>query len=490
MRRPSKTLIPKRLLLPEIICAVAIALAAAIAPAAELRIGAATISITPDKPIALAGQFNTRISRGVDNPITATAVAIEAREGGRSVDQAILLSCDIVVFFPAIPQPLRERLHAKLPDFDPHKLVMTATHTHTSAVTEEGTYSIPKDGVMQPSEYAAFLLDRLAEVCVRAWNQRKPGGVSWGLGHAVVGHNRRAVYADGTAKMYGSTNVPEFRGIEGGEDHGLEMLFFWNKQNKLLATGINVECPSQEVESRSTINADFWHDVREQLHAGLAKDLFVLGWPGACGDISPHRMYRKAAEERMLKLRGLACTQDIGRRIAREVTDVCELARRDIRADVPFAHKVENLALPVRKVTEKEVAEAQKEIETLKKRGDKSRRGAWFQATVDRYRTQDKEPTFTVEVHVLRIGDIAIATNPFELFHDYGAQMKARSKAEQTFVIELTGGWGRYLPTARAVVGGGYSAVVQSNMVGPEGGQVLVDRTVEMIGELWKPTTK
>ena len=151
---------------------------------------------------------------------------------------------------------------------------------------------------------------------------------------------------------------------------------------------------------------------------------------------------------------------------------------------------MEDLALPVRKVTEKEVAEAQKEIEALKKRGDKSRRGAWFQKTIDRFHTQDKEPTFTVEVHVLRIGDIAIATNPFELFHDYGAQMKARSKAEQTFVIELTGGWGRYLPTARAVAGGGYSAVVQSNMVGPEGGQVLVNRTVEMINELWKPMTK
>ncbi|MBI5683874.1 MAG: hypothetical protein HZC54_02215 [Verrucomicrobia bacterium] len=462
-----------------------IAVAAANCAAAELRIGAATVSITPDKPIALAGQFHTRISRGVDNPITATAVAIESREGGRSVDQVILLSCDIAVFFPSVPKPLREKLREKLPEFDPRKLVMTATHTHTSAVIEDGMYEIPKDGVMQPGEYVAFMMDRIVEVCVRAWNQRKPAGVSWGLGHAVVGHNRRAVYADGTAKMYGATDDPKFRGTEGGEDHGLEMLFFWNKQKKLLAAGINVECPSQEVEHRSTINADFWHDVREQL-----KGFFVLGWPGACGDISPHRMYRKAAEERMLKLRGLTCTEDIGRRIAREVKDVCELAQRDIRTDVPFAHKVEDLALPVRKVTEKEVAEAQKEIEVLKKKGDKSRRGAWYQKTIDRFHTQDKEPTFTVEVHVLRIGDIAIATNPFELFHDYGAQMKARSKAGQTFVIELTGGWGRYLPTARAVAGGGYSAVVQSSMVGPEGGQVLVERTVEMINAMWETPTR
>ncbi|MCX8038597.1 MAG: hypothetical protein N3D11_16395 [Candidatus Sumerlaeia bacterium] len=456
-------------------------LAAMNGAASELRIGAATISITPDKPIALAGQFHTRISRGVDNPITATAVAIEAREDDRRVDEAIFLSADIAVFYPSIPGPLREKLRAKLPQFDPRKLVMTATHTHTSAVTEEGNYDIPKEGVMQPREYAAFMIERLTEVCARAWNQRQPGGVSWGLGHAVVGHNRRAVYADGTAKMYGDTSLSAFRSIEGSEDHGLELLFFWDKHEKLLAAGINVECPSQEVEQRSTINADFWHDVREQLNG-----LFVLGWPGACGDISPHRMYRKAAEERMLKLRGLTYTQEIGRRIAREVKDVCELTRRDIRTDVPFTHKVEDLALPVRRVTEKEVAEARKEIEALKKKGDKSRRVAWYQKTIDRYRTQDKEPSFTVEVHVLRIGDIAVATNPFELFHDYGVQMKARSKAEQTFVIELTGGWGRYLPTARAVAGGGYSAVVQSGMVGPEGGQRLVDRTVEMINAMWK----
>lgn len=455
------------------------------ASAAELRIGAATADITPDKPVGLDGQFNTRISRGTDNPITATAVAIESREGGRTADAAILLSCDIVVFRPPLPGPLRDRLRSRIPGFDPRKLVMTATHTHTAPVTEEGKYVIPKDGVMQPAEYAAFLVDRLADVAALAWERRQPGGASWGLGQAVVGHNRRAVYADGSAKMYGATDVPEFRGIEGGEDHGIEMLFFWNKDGAPLAAGINVECPAQEVEGRSNINADFWHDVREQVRAGPATDLLVLGWPGACGDISPHRMYRKAAEERMLKLRGLTYTQEIGRRIAREINDVFVFARRDIRADIPFAHKVEDLALPARKVTEKECAEARKEIEILKTKGDTSRRAAWNQAVIDRFEAQKPDATIAVEVHVLRIGDVAIATNPFELFHDYGVRIKARSRAEQTFVIELTGGWGRYLPTQRAVAGGGYSAVVQSGVVGPEGGQMLVDRTIDMINALW-----
>jgi len=459
---------------------------------AELLIGAATTSITPDQPIALDGQFGTRISRGVENPITATAVAIEARQDGRCVDQAVLVSCDLVAIRPPLLAAVRQRLAEKLSEVEPRKVIFTATHTHTSGVTEEGKYELPKEGVMQPSQYVTFLVDRLEELIGNAWKQRRPGGVSWGLGHAVVGYNRRAVYANGSAAMYGKTDTPDFRGIEGYEDHGLELLFFWNQAQPQtpLAVGVNVACPSQEVESRSMINADFWHDVREQLHAGPAKDIFVLGWPGAAGDLSPHRMYRKGAEERMLKLRGLTYTQEIARRITGEVNEVCELVRSDIRTDVAFGHKVEDLALPVRKVTEKEVAEAQKEIEALKKKGDKSNRGAWFQRTINRYRTQDKEPTFTAEVHVLRIGDVAIATNPFELFQDYGTQIKARSKAVQTFVIQLTPGAGGYLPTQRAVEGGGYSAVVQSNKVGPEGGQVLVDRTVELINVMFNEPTK
>ena len=86
---------------------------------------------------------------------------------------------------------------------------------------------------------------------------------------------------------------------------------------------------------------------------------------------------------------------------------------------------------------------------------------------------------------MLRIGDVAIATNPFELFQDYGVQMKARSKALQTFVVQLTCGSGGYLATKRAIEGGGYSAVVESNRVGPEGGQILVDETLKILDELF-----
>ena len=114
------------------------------------------------------------------------------------------------------------------------------------------------------------------------------------------------------------------------------------------------------------------------------------------------------------------------------------------------------------------------------------RRRVWYEETVERYERQKAgpQPTFGIEVHVLRIGDAVVCTNPFELFTEYGIQMKARSKAVQTFVVQLAG-WGEYLPTEEAVRGGHYSAIVHSNQVGPEGGRILVDRTVAMIESLW-----
>jgi len=42
-----------------------------------------------------------------------------------------------------------------------------------------------------------------------------------------------------------------------------------------------------------------------------------------------------------------------------------------------------------------------------------------------------------------------------------------------------------YLPTEKAVRGGHYSVIAPSCYVGPEGGQVLVEPTVEEINKLW-----
>jgi len=458
--------------------------------AAELRVGGATISITPDKPVALWGQMHTRISTSVESPVTATVLAMESVAGDNSLEQTVMVACDLVAIPLHALEKTREQIATRLPGFPVNKIVLNATHTHTGPVMTEGLYDIPAEGVMQPTEYVDFFAGRVAEAVVAAWNSRKPGKVSWGLGHAVVAQNRRTVYEDGTAAMYGATNRPNFYMIEGYEDHTVECLFFWDLEGKLIATSVNVACPSQEVEGGSAINADFWHQVRESLRASHGKDLHVLAWTGSAGDQSPHLMFRKQAEERMRTLRGISRLDDIARRIVSAWTEAYEGAQNDQHADAPMVHAVQEIELPRREVLEREWLMAKSKIEDLSKQQGKGTLLYWHGGVVKRYERQlagTVEP-YNMELHVIRLGDIVIATNPFELYTDYGIQMKARSPALQTFVIQLAGP-GTYLPSARAVQGGGYSAIAESNEVGPEGGHVLVEKTLEQINALWPATT-
>jgi len=469
------------------LAALAVALGVAVSlPAAEFRFGAATVDITPDRPVALDGQRNVRVSRTPETPISATALALESRDGDKVLDQAVIVSCDLVAIRDGILRQVRAKVQPRLKDFDPRKLFLCATHTHTAPVTLEGRYNLPPD-ILPPGEYADWLTTRLADAIVEAWKRRAPGKVAWGQGQAVVAQNRRSVFADGTAVMFGPTNSEKFRAIEGYEDHNLETLLFWDAQGKLAATVINVPCPSQEVGGQSRIHADFWHPVREQLRARHGAGLHILAWNGAGGDQTSRLMYGQAADARMRKLRGgLTRLEEVARRVVNGWTEAYEAARNDQQASPVLRHVVRDLALPLRVVTEAEVELARKEAAKFAKDPAQRWNFNWNQSVVTRHELQKTgDPgTQAMELHVLRLGDVAIASNEFELFTDYGVQMKARSPAVQTFLIQLAGSGG-YLPSERAVRGGGYSAVIQSSRVGPNGGQALVEHTVAAFKELW-----
>jgi hypothetical protein len=478
--------------------------------AEELHIGTATADITPKLPVALMGQFNLRIADTIETPLTANVIALESRNGIRSLDIAIMVSCDVVEIPEMLLKMVRDEVHKKIPEIDAKKIFMTAIHTHTAPVLENGLqysfrYQIPKKGVTQVEEYDIFFVQRVTEAIVKAWEKRRPGSVTWGLGHAAIAYNRRAVYSEavptpgyfsnGTSQMYGSTNLPEFINLEGMEDHDVNTLFFWDNSGKLIAMTIDVPCPAQEVENRLAINADYWHPVRENLKQRFGPDLCVLGWIGAAGDQSPRPMYRKEAEERMIRLRNLNRLEEIARRIVMAVEESYETVKDDRYTNVQLIHKVETLSLPMRLITEQEYlfCKGERDAAAAEMAADSSTasevlaRMTWNRDVVNRYENQkiNPNPRLDAEIHVLRLGDVAICTDQFELFTDYGIRIQARSNALQTFVVQLAAGAGSYLPTEKAVRGGGYSAVAQSCSVGPEGGQILVDRTVELINDIF-----
>lgn len=474
---------------------------------AKLWVGTAWVDITPPLPVALTGFQTVRMATKQVTPLTANVLALESRDGDRVVDQSILVSCDLLEIRDGLAEALRERVASRLPGFDVEKLVVTATHTHSSPVLEQDAYQESTYGqAMQPKDYRPFLLERLADVVVKAWESRAVSSVGWGLGHAVLGHNRRLVYADGHAAMLSSADDPNFRQPEGYEDHGVDILTFYDEKGQLKATALSVACSAQMSQGDTVVSADFWHYTRELLRQRYGQELGVIGFCAPAGDQCPHLSYRKKGEARMDRLRGLTRTEELGRRLAEAFFDVADVIAKDVHREVPMRHLAEQIELPERIVTAEEYATAKKVCDDIDAKPEMSGWDYWvrrlYHRIVTRYEAQQKgERTFAVELHVLRLGEVAIATNPFELFLDYGLRMEARSHAEQTFLIQLASTrepYPGYLPTERAVAGGSlttaamnnYSATIMSNLVGPEGGQVLVDRTVEAINSLWPAPAK
>jgi len=423
----------------------------------QLYIGWAVADITPDKPVALIGQLHKRISVAVQDPITATVLAIETIGDDGEKEQAVMISCDVTFIRGQTQKKLQSVISERISDLDASKLFLNATHTHTAPgfIDDEffGLYDISNNkGVMKPSEFEALFIDRLAEAVENAWKEREPAGFSWGLGNAVLGHNRRTVKIDGTAKMYG-VGDSDFDHYESNEDNKAGMLFFWNSKKKLTGMVINIVSTAQVTDGTNFVSADFFHEARENIREKYGKDIFVFFQVGASGDVTPanHEFIYRRAEEVMLKRKGITARQELANRVLKAVDEVMPYVKNDIQNKVVFKHSVAKVSLPV-----------------------KDPPAPPF------YLTDSVDPA---EFHVLRLGDIAIATNPFEIFMDYGTLMKVKSKAILTLVVQLSCHHSGYLPTERAVKGGGYSA--DKYLVGPEGGYKLVTETVKLINEMW-----
>jgi len=451
-----------------------------------LRIGWAARNMTPGRPAMLQGQMHRRIAKEAMDPLLATALAME---GGHPTDCAVLVSCDLAYVSDGLQRAVREQLARHLPSVPADKVFLNATHTHTSLVLEDGFYARPGGDVMTPEECAAWVADQAVEAATEAWECRAPHTVGAAFGHAVVGHNRRAVYADGTAQMYGRTDRDDFVSIEGYEDHSLDLLFTWDAAGRLTGMAIDIPCPSQVDENLELFSADFWHDTRSELRARHGEGLHVLPLCGAAGDMSPHCLLYRREEAEMRLRRGVSERREIALRVAGAASRALASTTPET-GDVPFAHTVRRIELTPRRITREERDWA--EAEYARAVADHDPASWWPQrlrAVVQCFDGLTAAEPVPVEIHVLRIGDIVVATNPFELFADYGLRMKARSPASQTVVVQLAAGRGSYLPTERAVRGGGYGAMPAVSMVGPEGGRELVEETLHMIRDVFLPRT-
>ena len=170
-----------------------------------IKIGWASRDVSTTEPINIPGQFHMRISQGILDPVTVTALVVD-----NGSDLVVFLSADLVVIRSGLLDEVRAAVTARNPGIPVAKIVMNATHTHAgpshyadspvrdkaSNVSTAQVGEVPHDGIEIASsdEYRDYLSTQAAEAICEAYQKRSPGAVGYGYGYAVVGHSRRVVY--------------------------------------------------------------------------------------------------------------------------------------------------------------------------------------------------------------------------------------------------------------------------------------------------------
>lgn len=497
-----------------------------------VKIGWGRSEISMEGPISIPGQMYVRISKGVLDPLYATAVCVDGGAGQKAV---IFCSVDVVVLGKGIIKETMRRCKEKCPDMPVEAIVMNATHTHSS-INYWSDRVVTPDGVeaLAGQEVYDHVCNKIVEACCEAWTSRKAGGIGYGYGYAVVGHSRRVCYSidrgaadplgaapNGHAVMYGGTNRPEFSHYEAGADHFLNVMFTFDGQEKLTGMILNVPCPSQVSGGFEMLSSDYWHDVRELVKTEFGPDVKIVTQCGCAGDLSPRILHYWKAQARRMELKYgmgydpynnprnspgninkcMSERKDIAERIVQGAKEVYSWAKKEIFTQLPVDHVSKELTLRKRMITEEEkqwcedniaymeanipdtststpeeVREAVSRFQSVKNRNKRA---------IDRFHTQNEEPTQQMLTHVCRIGDICFATNRFELYMDYMHRMQARSPFIQTFTIQMAGTEEScYLATERGIANKGYSASLFCNQIGAEGGQQIVEETLVILNEM------
>lgn len=415
-----------------------------------LLCGAAEAAFTPKPGLTLLGQMHERIATHARDPLTANAIAF--RQGRETV---VIVSVDICM----LNDPFVRRLQKQFP----YRLLLHATHTHV-APTVFDLLTAKAD-----PKFVKAVENAILDSARRAVQRLTPAEVFSGTGHMEqMGWNRRAMFKDGSTRMYGNSTEPGFIGMEGPRDPALPVLYVPGK-----AIVVNFASHPNSMEGETFYSADYPGEVRQRLKEWYGRDVVVVYLTGAAGNTAPSIL---DPFDQTQPWRHDAGAKRSGRYLAAEAARVIDSTLRPMPA-------------PVLKVAQTKL---QIPIRPWPKPGsinDPFSYLANWRPAVQHYenaRTEWPPANYPVALNVVRIGDTAICTNPAELFVEFGLEIRKHSPARVTFISELTDGYCGYVCTKKAYSRGGYETwPAPSSKLAHNAGPQFVTATRQLMKKLW-----
>ena len=401
----------------------------------SLSAGVARVDITPPLGLPLGcWAARSALARGAEEPLIAQALVLS--DGERT---AALIATDLVFVGAALTATVRESVR-RLTGIPARAISVHASHNHSAPSLARGSTIGGLPDVAAFERYADLLGDLLAGAVYAAWLRLEPARI----GSAV-----------GRAPGLSGNRVDRERPV----DDSLTVIRVDRAGGKPLAAVVSFAAHPITVGGTTTLwDAEYIAPLRESVESsipgvecvflqGCAGDLAPFDWWFGDYEASPHGY---EARDRLGRGIGYAALELYpGIETTAEARVAAESIRLELRRRRHGYGADEIRALQCERATSAqpdwpEVWGPEVHTMTSAQKFPSSYRGGALSMYLDMIERAD-EPA-RAEIQAVVVGDIAIVTNPFELFNAAGQRIKDASPYGTTVAASYANDYAGYLP--------------------------------------------
>jgi neutral ceramidase len=419
---------------------------------AGLRAGAAKSCITPPLGTRINGGVGPGVARHIHDDLFVRALVLE--DGSNRVALVVVDTCllDRPVFDEA------KRLVQEHTGLTPRQVMMSCTHTH-SAGSGCSAHLVDADAT-----YRARLPGRIADAVRCALNNLAPAQIAWGSGavpqHVFcrrlrlkpgVTYTNQLGFTNELAKMNWDSPHPADGEPAGPTDPEVFVLSVRHTDGRPLALLANYSLHYVGDVGPGHISADYFGAFADRIQQLLGADrqdppfvgILCNGTSGDVNNINPKTKREPAPPYTQIR----RVADDVAQEVVRVTSGLQH------RSDLALGAALRECVVRTRRPSATEIEQARavvagRPVERLSGWTDNYAREQLFLA--------DWPAEVSMPLQIFRIGDLAIAGWPGEIFATSGLDLKRRSPVKSLFNIGLANGWYGYIPPPEQFAVGAY----------------------------------
>ena len=395
-----------------------------------LKIGIAQVNYTPQIGHNLVGNYrgDDYASRGIHDSLYAKALVASDSKGLK----VAVLSIDICMLDKKPVEFMRQYIAGKT-DIRAENIMIMATHTHSGPESDPGNPEI------------AEFLKKAAGAVVLANERLQPTVLYVGRSQENrISHNRRLKAKDGTTHMCWEKFEPGYIIEPWGSIDPEVITLSFEQEGKTTGVLVNFGCHATTLTGNNWLySADYPGYLSEAIRKVKGKDFLPMFANGCCGNVTQVDFrigFPDTFQEcqRIGYLLGVSALEAMSNEVP-------------VSSDVIAVSK-EMVSLSRIDISDEQVEWAKAIMKKVEKEGmppiqaDGLPDAFYAKNWLEMRDCQDI--TDSVEVMVIRIGDVAFAGLPGEIFNEFGIDIKAKSPCKNTIVTGMTNDERAYFPTA------------------------------------------